>query len=116
MTDTSWMIPAIKGDRTGRPWLELGGDGLNGVDIAECALALPLWDMSDIDHVHCFDLRWKFLLSPRVWLARFILIFALRSLSFVLDVEFTGLLEDPTFSVGMISWFIASAVNLSGPV
>ena len=109
------MIPAIKGDRTGRPWVEFGGNGLNGIDILECAFALPLWDMSDIDHVHCFDLRWKFLLSPRVWLARFILVFALRYLPFVFGIEFVGLLEDPTFSVGMIGWFVGGAMNLAGP-
>ena len=66
MMDTSRMIPAIKGDRAGRPWVEFGGDELEGIDISECMFALPLWDMSDIDHVHCFDLWWKFLLSPRV--------------------------------------------------
>ena len=110
------MIPAIKDDRTGRPWVEFGGNGLNGTDISECAFALPLWDMSDIDHVHCFDLRWKFLLSPRVWLARFVLVLSLRSLPFVFGVELASLLEDPTFSVGMISWFIGSAVNLAGPI
>ena len=110
------MIPAIKGDRTGRPWVEFRGNRLNGIDIAECVFALPLRDMSDIDHVHCFDLRWKFLLSPRVRLARFVLVFALRSLPFVFSVEFAGLLEDPTFSVGMISWFIGSVVDLAGHV
>ena len=77
---------------------------------------LPLWDMSDIDHVHYFDLRWEFLLSPCVRLARFILVFPLRSLPFVFDVEFAGLLEDPTFSVGMIGWFTRSVVDLAGPV
>ena len=97
------MIPAIKGDRTCRPWVELGGDGLNDIDIPECAFSLPLWDMSCIDHVYCFDLWWKFLLSPRIRMVRFVLVFALRSLPFVFGVEFAGLLEDPTFSVGMIS-------------
>ena len=56
MPDTSRTIPTIESDRAGRPWVEFGGDGLDGVDISECALALPLWDMSVIDHVHCFDL------------------------------------------------------------
>ena len=112
MMDTS----RIKGGRTGRPWVELGGDGLNGVDISECALALPLWDMSGIDHVHCFGFRWKFLLFPRVRLARFVLAFALRPLPFVFGVEFACLLEHPTFSVCMIGWFIGSVVDLAGPV
>ena len=72
--------------------------------------------MCDIYHVHRFYLGGKFLLSPRVWLARFVLVFALRSLPFVFGVELAGLLEDPTFSVGMISRFVRSAVNLVGPV
>ena len=73
--------------------------------------------MSGIDHVHFFDLRRKFVLPPpRAVLARFVLVFPLRSLSFVFGVEFVGLLEDPTFSVGMIGWFIRSAVDLAGPV
>ena len=97
------MIPAIKGDRTSRPWVEFGGDGLDSIDILECAFALPLWHMSDIDHVHYFDLRWKFLLSSRVRIARFVLVFALRFLPFVLGVELVCLIEDPTFSVSMIS-------------
>ena len=31
-------------------------------------------------------------------------------------VELVGLLEDPTASVGMISWFVGVAMNLVGPV
>ena len=72
--------------------------------------------MSDINHVHCFNLRWKFLLSPRIRLTRFVLVFALRTLPFVFGIELAGLLEDPTFSVGMISWFVGGAMNLAGPV
>ena len=95
MTDTSRMIPAIEGDRTGRPWVEFGGDRLYSIHVSECVFALSLWDVSDINHVHCFDLRWKFLLSPRIRLARFVLVFALRSLPLVFGVELAGLLEDP---------------------
>ena len=76
--------------------------------------ALPLWDMSDINHVHCFDLWWKFLLSPHIRLARFALVFALRSIPLVFDIELASLLEDPTLSVGMISWFVGGAMNLAG--
>ena len=111
--DTSRMIPAIEGDRTGRPWVEFVGDGLYNIYVSECAFALLFWVMSDIDHVHYFYLRWKFLLSPRIWLARFIHVFALRSLPFVFGIELVGLLEDPTFSVGMISWLVWVAMNLA---
>ena len=109
------MIPAIKGDRTGRPWVEFGGEGLDGIDIFACTFALPLLDMSDIDHVYCFDFWWEFLLFPSAFLARFVLVFALRTLPFVFGIELAGLLEDPTFSVGMISWFVGGAMNLAGP-
>ena len=34
----------------------------------------------------------------------------------VFGVELAGLLEDPTTSVGMISWFIGVAVNLARSV
>ena len=55
MMDTGRMIPAIKGDRTGRPWIELWGEWLYRVDVVECALALPLGDMGSIYLVHYFD-------------------------------------------------------------
>ena len=116
MMNTSRMIPAIESDRTGRPWVEFGGDKLNGIDISECALALPLWDMSGIYHVHYFDLRWKFLLSPCVRLAKFILVFSLRSLSVVYGVELAGLLEDPTTTLAMVRMFIWGAMDLVGPI
>ena len=34
----------------------------------------------------------------------------------VFGVELVGLLEDPTTSVGMITWLIGVAMNLAGPV
>ena len=74
---------------------------------------LPLWEVSDINHVQCFDLRWKFLLSPHIRLARFILVFALRSLPLVFGLELADLFEDPTLSVSMIGWFIRRAMDLA---
>ena len=85
------MIPMIKSDRAGQPGVEPRGDGLYGACALECVIASPL---RHVDHVYCFDLRWKFLLSPHIWLVRFILVFALRSLPFVLGVELASLLED----------------------
>ena len=78
--------------------------------------AIPLWDMSDINHVQCFDLWWKFLLSPHIRLVRFVLVFTLWSFPIVFVLELAGLLEDPTLSVGMIGWFIGRVVDLAGPV
>ena len=72
MLDTSRVIPAIKSDRVGRPRVELGGYGLHGAYVLECAFAPSL---QYVDHVHCFDLWWEFFLSPSVLLARLILVF-----------------------------------------
>mgnify|MGYP005838283131 CR=1 FL=1 len=41
---------------------------------------------------------------------------AWRPPSLVFGIGLAGLLEDPTVSVGMISWFIGVAVNLAGSV
>ena len=60
MSATSQMIPAIKSDRAGRPWVEFGGDGFYSVYVSECAFALPLWYVGCINHSHTIDLWWKF--------------------------------------------------------
>ena len=49
----------------------------------------------------------------RVLLERLILVFAWCILPLVYSVELAGLLEDPTFSMGMICRFILDAVNLT---
>ena len=48
-----------------------------------------------------------------VLLERLILVFAWCILPLVLGVELVGLLEDPTFSMGMICRFIGGAVDLT---
>ena len=45
MIDTARMVPTTEGDRVGRPWVELWGNWLHGVDVSERMLALPLGDM-----------------------------------------------------------------------
>ena len=50
---------------------------------------------------------------PSVLLERLILVFAWCILPLVYGVEFAGLLEDPTFSVGMISRFTGGAMDLT---
>ena len=52
-------------------------------------------------------------MSPSVLLERRILIFAWCILPLVYGVELAGLLEDPTFSVGMISGFTRGAMDLT---
>ena len=81
------MVPAIESDRVGRPWVEFWGDWLYRIDVPERALALPLGDVGSVYHVHCFDLRGEFLLSPCVrLLGLFVIVLALRSLFPVLGV------------------------------
>ena len=50
---------------------------------------------------------------PSVLLERLILVFAWCILPLVYGVERVGLLEDPTFSVGMISGFTRGAMDLT---
>ena len=50
---------------------------------------------------------------PSVSLERLILIFAWCILPLVYGVELARLLEDPTFSMGMIGWFARGAMDLT---
>ena len=50
---------------------------------------------------------------PGALLLGFFLVFAWCAEPLVFDIELSGLLEDPTASVGMISWFVGVAVNLA---
>ena len=50
---------------------------------------------------------------PSVLLERLILVFAWCILPLVYGVELAGLLEDPTFSVGMISRFTRGTMDLT---
>ena len=52
----------------------------------------------------------------RDWSILSVVPIAWRPPPLVFDVELADLLEDPTVSVGMISWFIGVAVNLAGSV
>ena len=54
--------------------------------------------------------------DPGIWLVDlFVVPIAGRPPPLVFGVELAGLLEDPTASVGVISWFIRVAMNLVGP-
>ena len=50
---------------------------------------------------------------PSVLLGRLVLVFTWCILPLVYGVELAGLLEDPTFSVGMISRFTRGTMNLT---
>ena len=110
MPDACRMILTIKSDRVGHLGVELRGDGLYGACVSECMFASPLHHM---DHVYCFNLWWEFFLSSSALLARFVLVFAWCLPPLVFGVLLTSLLEDPTFSVGVICRFIGGAMNLT---
>ena len=75
------------------------------------------WGVCHVYHVYYFYFRGKLLLTPGIWLlSLFVVAITGRPPPLVFGVELAGLLEDPTASVGMISWFIGVAVNLAGSV
>src|SRR3990170_3527745 len=114
MTNTGRMVPAIEGDRAGRPWVELWGDWLHRVDVPERSFALPFGDMSGVYHVHHFNLGRELLLSSCVrWAGLLVIVLALRPLILVFGIQLVGLFKNPTVSVGMIGWFIWGAVDLT---
>ena len=87
MTDASGMVPSIKGDRAGGPWVELWGDRLYRVYVPKCALALPPGDMGSVYHVHRFDLGGGLLLSPCVrWPGLLVIVLTLGPLLLELGV------------------------------
>ena len=64
-----------------------------------------------------FLLQGKLLLTPGIWLVSlFVVAITGRPLPLVFGIEFADLFEDPTTSVGVISWFIGVAMNLAGPI
>ena len=63
MTDASGMVPSIKSDRAGGPWVELWGDWLQRIDVLESTLPLPFGDVGCVYHVHRPHLWGKALLS-----------------------------------------------------
>ena len=85
VTDTGWVILAIKGDRTGCPWIDFGQQALQRRHplVRACA---PFGYVSDVDHVHCFYFGGKLLLTPGVRMTGLVVIFAWRSLPLVFAV------------------------------
>ena len=83
MPDTSRMVPAIKGDRAGRPGIKFGGDELNSVYVSEYAFARSLWNVSYVNHIYCFDFWWEFFLSSIVRRPGLFLVIAVQPLVIV---------------------------------
>ena len=55
----------------------------------------------------------KFLLSPCVRPPGLLVILSMQPLVLVVGIQLAGLFEHPTFSVGVVGWFIGGAVNLT---
>ena len=79
--------------------------------------ALTSRGVCHVYHVYYFCVRGKLLRTPVVWLVSpFVVAIAGRPLPLVFDIYLAGLFEDPTTSVGVISWFIWVAMDLAGPI
>src|SRR4051812_15842478 len=99
MTDTDWVVLAIKSDRTGRPLIKCWGNRLYGVGVPQCTLALPYRGVHHVYHVYHFYFGGKLLLTPGVWLASlFVIVVTGRPLPLVFGINLAGLFEDPTAS------------------
>ena len=55
----------------------------------------------------------KFLLSPRVRTAGLLVIVAVQPLVLVFGINFAGLFEHPSVSVGVVGWLVRGAMNLA---
>ena len=69
--------------------------------------------MSCVYHIHHFHLGRKFLLSSYVRRPGLLVVVAMQPLFLVFSIQLAGLFEYPTFSVGMVGWFIGGAMNLA---
>ena len=87
MTNTGGVVPAIEGDRTRRPCVELWGDLLHRIDVPQCTLPFSLGNMCGVDHVNVLDSGGKQLLATVVRHARFVVIVVVAS-----RASFVGLL------------------------
>ena len=77
--------------------------------VAEAELLFPFREWSNFGR--------KLFLAPGIWLgSRSVVCIAWRPPPLVFGAELACLLEDPTISVGMISWLIRVAVNLARSV
>ena len=80
------MVPAIEGDRAGRPWVEFWGDWLYRVDVLSARLRslLGIW----VTYIMFIVLTWGgLLLSPCVqWTGLLVVVLTLRPLLLVLGI------------------------------
>ena len=80
MTDASGVVPSIKSDRAGGPWIELWRDWLQRMDVLESMLLFPFGDMGCVYHVHRPHLWGEALLSSVVRQPGLLLVIAMQPL------------------------------------
>ena len=104
MTDTGWVVLAIKSDWAGRPLVKFWGDWFYDVGVPWCALALPCRGVRHVCHVYGFYFGGKLLLNPGIRLASlFVIAVTGRPLPLVVGIKLAGLFEDPAASVSVSS-------------
>ena len=69
--------------------------------------------MGCVYHVYRFHLGRKFLLSSCVRRPGLLVVITMQPLFLVLGIQLASLFEHPTFSIGVVGWFIGGAVNLT---
>ena len=63
--------------------------------------------------MYCFDFLWEILLFPGALLVGFVIVLTWCVEPLVFGIEFAGLLENPTISVGMVRRLPGSTVYLT---
>ena len=116
MADASGVVPSIKSDRAGGPWVELRGDWLQHIYVPERTLPFPFGDVGCVYHVHRPHLWGKALLSSVVRRPGLLLIIAVQPLVSVFGTYLACLLEHPTIPVGVIGWPFGGAMYLAQAV
>ena len=85
MVDAGGVVPSVKSDRAGGPWIELRGNWLHRVYIPECMLPLPFGYVGCVYHVHHPHLWGETLLSSDVPRPGLFFVIAMQPLVIVFD-------------------------------
>ena len=76
-------------------------------------LPFPLGNVGCVYHVRRLHLWGEPLLSSNVRRPGLLLVITMQPLVLVFGIQLAGLIEHPSFSVGVIGWFIGGAMDLT---
>ena len=76
-------------------------------------LLILLGNMGGVYHIYHFHLGRESLLSSYVRQPGLLVVITMRPLFLVFGIQLARLFKHPTFSVGVVRWFIGGAVNLT---